>query len=288
MVRIGLVGLGNMGLPVSRRLATAFPDKFSVWARRSSSASPLAGVAGIASTVDELARNNDVILSLLPDIDDLSALMVENGAFDDAGQTLLIICSTSSPDAVRGLGAELLRRTDGRVRVVDAPVSGGTDGAEAGTLSIMVGGDDDDVARAMSILAPLGTARHLGPLGAGEIAKACNQMIVASTILALGEATAVAARAGLDVDAMWDLLSQGYAGSRVLTTRMRRLVDEDYTVSGPAKFMVKDLSFALEEAERTQTRTDLLRLLRDQFTQLTADGFGEQDISVTRAFVESR
>lgn len=231
---------------------------------------------------------SDILISLLPDVSQLEDALARSPEALGNAHLLIVVASTSSPEAVRRLAAELHDRHAGRIRLIDAPVSGGTDGAEAGTLSIMIGGSVHDAAEAIPVLSLFGTPRHLGPLGAGQIAKACNQLIVASTIFALGEATAVAARAGLDVRAMWELLAQGYAGSRVLTTRLDRLVSEDYSVSGPAKFMVKDLGFAREEARNTQTRTDLLNLLSDEFLQLVDAGFGEHDISVTRAFIESR
>jgi 2-hydroxy-3-oxopropionate reductase len=113
-------------------------------------------------------------------------------------------------------------------------------------------------------------------------------MIVAATVLALGEACVIADRSGLDIRTLLELLSGGYAGSRVLDTRMGRLIDKDYRPSGAAKYMVKDLTFAAAEAAKGRTVAAQLETLLEQFTLLTAAGFGDQDISVTRAFVESR
>jgi 2-hydroxy-3-oxopropionate reductase len=287
MTRVGLVGLGNMGRPIGDRLAAVFGRDLIVWARSAHSLGDLADRATIASDPAELAASSEILISLLPDVDQFTQLF-PHAVMEKAGPTLLVISSTSSPESVRRLRDELDVHTQGRVRVVDAPVSGGTDGARAGTLSVMVGGDEADVQMASPVLQVLGTPRHLGALGSGQVAKACNQMVVAATIFALGEATALASRAGLDVRAMWELLSQGYAGSRVLTTRMSRLVEQDYTVSGPARFMVKDLSIALQEGARTGTSTELLSFLLEQFSDLVQAGFGDLDIAVTRAFVESR
>ena len=150
-----------------------------------------------------------------------------------------------------------LRRPTGRVRVIDAPVSGGSEGAQAGTLSIMVGGDERDVNDAWPVLAACGNPVHLGPLGSGQVAKACNQMIVAATVLALGEAAVLADRSGLDLDELFRLLAGGYAGSRILETRGDRIVREDYSPSGAARYMVKDLRFAATVAQATGTHRGL-------------------------------
>ena len=225
---------------------------------------------------------------MVPDLPDVAAVLDgPDGLL--AGITrpmLVVICSTVSPAGIRALAADVRARTGGLAHVVDAPVSGGEEGARAGTLSVMVGGSDDDAAQACVELRPVGTPVHLGPLGAGQIAKACNQMIVAATVLALGEASVIAERAGLDVAALLDLLGGGYAGSRMLEVKKRRFAEHDHSPSGAAKFLVKDLGFATDEAERTGTATPQLDVLRSVFADLTASGLGDQDTSVVQAFIE--
>jgi 2-hydroxy-3-oxopropionate reductase len=201
---------------------------------------------------------------------------------------VLCVSSTVSPDAVRELDQQVRDATGGLLHVVDAPVSGGEEGAVAGTLSVMVGGAPDDVARVLEVYRAVGTPVHLGPLGAGQVAKACNQIIVAAQVLALGEAAVIAERAGLDVLAMFDLLGGGYAGSRILEVKKRRFAEHDHRPSGPARFMVKDLSAATEEARRTATPTPQTDLLLQVFTDLTRRGFGDLDTSVVQAYLESR
>jgi 2-hydroxy-3-oxopropionate reductase len=207
------------------------------------------------------------------------------GRFDDL---LLIIASTSSPVEVRDLGRRLTQETKGRVRVIDAPVSGGSEGAKAGTLSIMVGGDKRDVNDAWPVLAACGNPVHLGPLGSGQVAKACNQMIVAATVLALGEAAVLADRSGLDLDKLFRLLAGGYADSRILQTRGDRIVREDYSPSGAARYLVKDLGFAATVAQATGTNAVLLPVLKSAFEELTGSGYGDNDIAVTRRYVAQR
>lgn len=241
-------------------------------------------------TPRSLASSVDAILLMLPDLPEVEAVLsgpdgVLAGSFD---HLLLIISSTSSPTGVRELAHRLQRASHSVVAVVDAPVSGGSEGAVAGTLSIMVGGADDDVAQAIPILSACGNPVHLGPLGSGQVAKACNQMIVAATILALGEAAVLAHRSGLDLDQLFTLLAGGYAGSRLLDTRRERLVTEDYSPSGIARYMVKDLDFATAAIEATDTHPALLPAVRAAFAELTRLGLGEYDIAVTRRYTELR
>ncbi|WP_317983418.1 NAD(P)-dependent oxidoreductase [Microbacterium hominis] len=225
-VRLGVIGVGAMGAPMARRLLHA-RGSLSVFTR-SPRPDLEAGGATLVATPRELAARSDAILVMLPDLPELEAVLDgEDGLLAGADTLLLMIGSTSSPTGVRALAERLHRTSGGAIRVVDCPVSGGADGAEDGTLSIMIGGAGDDAARAAALLAPCGRAVHLGPLGAGEVAKACNQLVVAATITALGEATELAARSGLDLDALWALLSGGYAGSNLLTSRRHRLVSGD-------------------------------------------------------------
>ncbi|MGN7978823.1 NAD(P)-dependent oxidoreductase [Microbacterium sp. 22195] len=285
---VGMIGLGSMGAPVAKRILAA-RGELVIHARRPQPELVEAG-ATWSATPRELASRVDVLLSLLPDLPELEALLdSEDGLLAGAGDLLILIGSTSSAPAVRDLAERLHAQTDGRVRVVDCPVSGGEDGAKAGTLSIMLGGDDpDDVALAADVLAPCGTPVHLGPLGAGEVAKACNQLVVSATILALGEATVLADRSGLDLDRMWRLLAGGYAGSRLLEARRDKLVSGDDSPSGMAKYMVKDLGFASDIAAATGTRAALLPALRAAFDEIVDAGLGERDISVTRRLTAQR
>lgn len=141
---------------------------------------------------------------------------------------------------------------------------------------------------ALPVLAACGNPVHLGPLGSGQVAKACNQMIVASTMLALGEAAVLAERSGLDLERLFGLMAGGYADSRVLDTRGRRLIEQDYQPAAPARYLLKDLSFAAAVAEATDTTTVLLPAVHAAFAELTDAGLGEEDMAVTRRFVEQR
>ena len=245
--------------------------------------------AHIAQSARELAQRSDVILSVLPDLAQLEPLLPgDDGVL--AGierETTLVIASTSSPAAVRELAARLREQTDGVLHTLDAPASGGTDGAENATLSIMVGGASDDLERVLPVLTAMGRPTLLGPIGSGEVAKACNQMVVAATIVALSEATVLAERAGLDVARLLEVFAGGYAGSRLLESRKQRLIEKDYSVSGPAAFMVKDLDFARDEADATNTVAPQLTVLSRVFGELVNAGLGENDMTVVQEYISS-
>ncbi|WP_371031394.1 NAD(P)-dependent oxidoreductase [Pseudoclavibacter sp. JSM 162008] len=287
--RIGVLGLGAMGLPMAGHLLSAHGTLHLTGRRPERAAELVSAGATWHKTPRELAASSDAVLVMLPDLPELEAVLGgEDGLLAGAGELLIMVGSTVSPTGLRELADRLAAETDGRVRVVDSPVSGGEDGAKAGTLSIMLGGPDDDVATAASILNTCGRPVHLGPLGAGEVAKACNQMIVSSTILALGEASVLAERSGIDLGVLWDLLGGGYAGSNLLESRREKLVSGDDSPSGVAKYMVKDLTFAADVASATGTNPVLLPTLRAAFDELVDAGLGERDIAVTRRFVADR
>ncbi|WP_369047287.1 NAD(P)-dependent oxidoreductase [Sinomonas sp. P10A9] len=288
-IALGMIGLGAMGAPMARHLLSHH-GSLAITARRPQSELVSEG-AHWADTPRELAASVDALLVMLPDLPQLEDVLAGDegilAGVRDSGLTLMV-GSTSSATGLRDLAARLADETDGRVRVVDCPVSGGEDGAIAGTLSIMLGGTEPDAALARQLLAPCGSPVHLGPLGAGQVAKACNQLVVSATILALGEATVLAERSGIDLALMWDLLGGGYAGSRLLDSRREKLVSGDDSPSGVAKYMVKDLVSAEEIARATNTNPVLLPALRAAFDEIVASGLGDQDISVTRRFVAGR
>lgn len=284
---VGIIGLGAMGAPMARHLLHAH-SRLAFLNRSDRPDLTAAGATRLASA-RELAETASIVISMLPDLPELRPFLEgPDGLCDSSRPVLLVISSTSSPTGVRDLAEELHARTNGGIRVVDAPVSGGVDGAEAGRLSIMLGGEVDDATRVAEALAPCGTPVHLGPLGAGQVAKACNQMVVASTILALGEASVLAERSGIELGTMWSLLAGGYAGSNLLDSRKDKLVNGDYSPSGVARYLIKDLGFAADVAESTGTAAVLLPSLRRAFAELVSSGLGDRDISVTRHFVANR
>lgn len=286
---VGVIGLGAMGEPMARRLL-ARRGRLVISSRSPRPALVEAGAEAAASP-RELGERCGVVLSVLPDLAELEAALAgDDGLLAglEGRPLLLLIASTSSATGVRALADRLGSETGGLVHVVDSPVSGGVDGAEAGTLSIMIGGDPADAQRVAEILRPCGRSVYLGPLGAGEVAKACNQLVVAATITALSEATVLAERSGLDLDALWSLLGGGYAGSNLLTSRKDKLVSGDDSPWGIARYMAKDLRFVADIAQATATNAPLLPTLRAFFDEIIESGNGERDLTTARHVIAER
>lgn len=287
MTNVGFIGLGVMGRPMAGHLLTGLGAASSLTLHDVAPGRVrdlLDAGARWADSPAEVARAADVILVMVPDIPQVDQLL-DGPAGLLAGverPTVLVISSTVAPDGVRRLAERCAAASGGLLRVVDAPVSGGEVGARAGRLSIMVGGADADVAAVLPVLSLTGTPVHLGPLGAGQVAKACNQLICAASLAAIAEASVVAERAGLDVGRLLELLQGGYAGSNILADKGPRYAAKDYAVSGAAKFWVKDLRAYLDEAGRTGTRTVQGDRLLDVFTRLTERGWGDEDTAVVQ------
>lgn len=286
--RVGVIGVGFMGAPMARNLAKA-GHQVSYWHRNPAKVAHLRddGLTEVA-TPAALAQSNDFILVMLPDIPQLQELL---GGVDGllAGvdhPITFIISSTVSPTGVTELATELEQATNGLARLVDAPVSGGQQGAIEARLAIFVGGEESVAREAIAVLEGAGTPVYLGPIGSGQVVKACNQMIVASTFLALAEATVMAERVGVDVAAMLDILGKGLVSSRILDQAGYRFIDHDYRPSGPAKYMEKDLRFALDLASATTTSVPLTTTLLQTYSDLNARGLGDQDISVIQAYID--
>lgn len=286
---VGLIGLGNMGLPMALNYLKADIGGLLVTGRSRDRAESAVGAGAIwVGTSREVADSCSVIVIMVPDLPQVEELLFGHDSISTSSSTLtVVVCSSVSPVGLRETAERLSATTAGRMTVVDAPVSGGTEGAESGTLSIMVGGDIDSVQSVFPVLATFGTPVHLGPLGSGEIAKACNQLIVAATISAISEASVIAERSGLDLEALLSLLQGGYAGSRVLETKKQRIIDGDYTPTGIARYMVKDLGFAAAAASATDTATPVLDVLRASFEGLVSAGLGDLDLAVVHRYIQS-
>jgi 2-hydroxy-3-oxopropionate reductase len=283
---VGFVGLGVMGRPMARNLLRA-GHRVVVWNRSAGPAAELATAgATVARTPAELATAAPVVLTMLPDLPQVEEVLQRDDgllAGMDRG-SVLVVMGTVSPVAVRDLGARL---EPAGVAVVDAPVSGGDVGAEQATLSIMVGGSPEDVARVRPYLEAMGTTvDHLGPLGAGQLAKACNQIVVAATLTALSEALVLARRGGLDPQRVFAVLGGGLAASRVLEVKGPKLLGGDFRPGGAAAFQHKDLGFALAAAREEGVALPLTALVDQLYGAARWNGFGDDDHSVVVRVIE--
>jgi 2-hydroxy-3-oxopropionate reductase len=283
---VGFVGLGVMGRPMARNLLRA-GHRVVVWNRSAGPAAEL-GAAGatVARTPAELAAAATVVLAMLPDLPQVEELLHrDDGLLAGMGPgSVLVVMGTVSPVAVRGLGARL---EPAGVAVVDAPVSGGDVGAEEATLSIMVGGSPEAAARVRPYLEAMGTTvDHLGALGAGQLAKACNQIVVAATLTALSEALVLARKGGLDPQRVFAVLGGGLAASRVLEVKGPKLLGGDFRPGGAAAFQHKDLGFALAAARDEEVALPLTALVDQLYGAARWNGFGDDDHSVVVRVIE--
>lgn len=283
---VGFVGLGLMGAPMAANLVRA-GWRVIGWNRSPAAVRDLEllGGAGAGNVAD--LRDEPVIIFMLPDLPFIEE--ASDGLLDawrqkpPAPGTLVVVMSSVSPVGVQAFGLAVAQASAGNASVLDAPVSGGTVGAQRGTLAIMAGGTTDDFDRARPVLDAMGTSvRRLGGLGAGSLAKACNQLVVGTTTAALAEAAELAERSGLDVAALFEVLSGGLAASRVLDVVGPRLAAKDYAPTGPAKFMLKDLSFVRDSADIAGTATPMAAAGLALYAELVAQGLGDQDLAVVR------
>ncbi len=270
-MRVGIIGLGIMGAPMARNLLRA-GHAVTVHGRTPARVEPLvtAGAAA-AGSPEELARAVDAVITMLPDTPDVESVM--GRVIDAASPGLLAIdMSTIAPAAARALAA---RAAAVGVALLDAPVSGGEQGAVAGTLSIMVGGERAAFERAAPIFAALGTrATHMGGPGQGQMAKLVNQVVGATTLAAVAEGVVLAARAGLDPDAVVQALGGGAAASWMVAEQAPRMQRRDFAPGFMVRLQQKDLRLALAAAADLGVSLPATALVHQLFAAVEAQGGG--------------
>jgi 3-hydroxyisobutyrate dehydrogenase-like beta-hydroxyacid dehydrogenase len=279
MERIGFVGLGTMGASMAANLLRAGAP-LTVWNRTPGRSADLAEEgAAVAATPAELAAAVDVIVVCVSDTPDVESVLFgpDGVAAGVKPGSLVVDCSTISPGATRGFGERLAAAGVG---MVDAPVSGGSEGARLGTLTIFAGGSDADVARALPVLQAIGkTITHLGPLGNGQAAKAVNQVIISGAYLGVAEGIVLGIRAGLEPRQLVAALSGGAAQSWVLANRADRMIDGAYPLGFRVALHRKDLAIALKLATELGLDLPVTALTAALENDLMAAGFGDEDMS---------
>lgn len=264
--KITLIGTGLMGAPMARNLMKAGHD-LTVWNRSAERAAPLvAEGAKTAATAAQAITGVEVVISMLSDGHATGALLAE----DDFGRALAegmlwIDMSSAKPEHARAQSAQLAKRG---VAHLDAPVSGGTKGAEAGSLAIMVGGEEPTFEAAKEVLMAMGRPVYVGPSGAGQLCKLANQTIVAVTIAAVAEATLLAEKGGADPAALRAALKGGFADSVILQQHGQRMSDGNFTPGGLSRLQRKDLDNTLAEAGALGLELPATQAVRDRFNHL--------------------
>jgi 3-hydroxyisobutyrate dehydrogenase len=246
---VGFIGLGIMGQGMAHNLLKAGFD-LMVWNRTASKADALVSEgAARAGSPEDLARQCDVIIICVSDTPDVEAVLFdESGVFHGArAGSLVVDCSTISPIKTQQFAAKLAEKG---VQMLDAPISGGSEGAALGTLSIMVGGETEQVERAMPYLEAMGKSiTHVGGNGAGQMVKLVNQILVVNSMLALGEAMLFAQAGGLDLEKTLQAVEGGAAGSWTLSNRGPQVIERDWRPGFMIDLQQKDLRLILEAAD---------------------------------------
>lgn len=276
-LRVAVLGTGLMGAPMARRLAEA-GHGVTVWNRTRAKAEPLAAHGcRIAASAAEAVRDADAAITMLEHGPVVADVLFAQGAAEALPRGGLVVdMSSIKPREARDHAARLAERGIGHL---DAPVSGGTLGAAAGTLAIMCGGDAKDFERAAPLFAPLGHATHVGPHGAGQLAKLANQMIVGITIGAVAEALLLAAKGGADMARVREAMRGGFADSRILEVHGQRMVERDFAKRGALAVQLKDIRNALETAAELGFDAPVTVRFEALFAEAASHGFAELDHS---------
>jgi 2-hydroxy-3-oxopropionate reductase len=285
---VGFVGLGIMGAFMAGNLLEAGYE-LVVHNRTRTKAERLAQRgARAADSPREVAEGSDVIITMLPGPPQVEEVVAGDGGLLEGARegSLIIDMSTSSPI----LAQELARAARNKaVGMLDAPVSGGDVGARDGTLSIMVGGEENDFERARPLFRVMGeTVVHVGGVGAGQVVKACNQIVVALVIEAIAEALVLGSKAGVDPDRVVEVLSGGLASNKVLEVKGEKFLSHEFAPGGKVEYHRKDLGIALEAGKEYEVTLPVAAFVDQMFGVLEAKGRGGWDHSALLTLLEER
>jgi 2-hydroxy-3-oxopropionate reductase len=282
--KVGFVGLGIMGAAMAGNLLEAKHEL--VVHTRTKAEQLISYGALVADSPREVAQVSDIIITMLPGPPEVDEVIAgEGGLLEGAREGSLIVeMSTSSPLLARELAHAARERG---VRMLDGPVSGGDLGARDGTLSIMVGGEDDDFERARPLFEVMGeTVVHVGGAGAGQVVKACNQIVVALAIEAVAEALVLGSKAGVAPDRVIEVLSGGLAANKVLDVKGEKFLSHDFTPGGKVEYHRKDLGIALAAGREYGVTLPVTALVEQMFGVLEAKGRGGWDHSALLTLIE--
>ncbi|MBI2306496.1 MAG: NAD(P)-dependent oxidoreductase [Rhodocyclales bacterium] len=276
-MNVGFIGLGLMGRPLALHLAAA-GHTLHLWARRPASLEPFKNVDAHAHTsATEVARHSDVVITMVADAPDVRDVTLgDDGIAAGAKKGLIVVdMSTINPNSAREIGAALAAKG---IDFLDAPVSGGQVGAINATLTIMVGGKAEVFEKVKPLFEKMGKSITLiGDSGAGQVAKACNQILTGVGILAVAEAFNFAAKSGVDAGRVREALLGGFAYSRILENHGQRMLDRNFKPGFKAWMHQKDLRIVMEEAHRLGLMLPSSAATAQLFNALVGSGMGEDD-----------
>lgn len=286
--KVGFIGLGIMGKPMAKNLLEA-GHELVVYNRTTEKAEELAGDgATVAGSPKEVAEQSDVIITMLPDSPQVEEVLAgEGGILEGIREGSLIVdMSTISPVVTKELAA---KAGEHGASMLDAPVSGGDVGAIDGTLSIMVGGSEADFERAGPLFEAMGkTITHVGEVGAGQVVKAANQIVVALTIEAVSEALVLGSKAGVDPAKILDVLGGGLAGNKVMEVKREKMLGHSFDPGFKIELHHKDLGIALATGREYGVSLPVTAVVDQMLEALKAKGRGDRDHSAILTLIEEQ
>jgi 2-hydroxy-3-oxopropionate reductase len=285
--KVGFIGLGIMGGPMAKNLMEAGYE-LVLYNRTREKAEDLAGDgdAEVAGSPKEVAESSDVIVTMLPDSPDVRDVVTgEAGALEGIKEgALLVDMSTISPVVTEELAEKVRERG---ASMLDAPVSGGDVGAIEGTLSIMVGGSEEDFERAKPLFEVMGkTVTHVGPTGAGQVTKAANQVVVALTIEAVSEALVLGSKGGVAPEKILDVLSGGLAGNKVMEVKREKFLSHTFDPGFRSELHHKDLGIALAAGREYGVVLPVTAIVDQMLLVMKRKGWGGEDHSALLRVIE--
>ena len=276
-MKIGFIGTGLMGLPMAKNLLKS-GFKLKAFNRSINKAESLKEFgAEISKTLGEVVKDNDFIITMLTDDGAVDAIMNNSDFLDnlESGSTVIDM-SSIKPTTATKYGNNFKSKN---VNYLDAPVSGGTIGAEEASLAIMVGGNQSVFDNSIDILKAMGNPTLVGPIGSGQVSKLANQIIVGITIGAVAEAITLCEKAGADPIKLIKALTGGWADSKILQTHGKRMIDKDFSPKGKTSTHLKDMNNILECANSYNTHLPISSLVKEMYKSLVDNGHGNTDHS---------
>jgi len=277
MKKIGFIGIGLMGFPMAKNILKA-GYSLKAFNRSPNKAEQLKEFgAEITTSIDDVVNNSDVVITMLTDDTAINEVMDSPNFLENLKSSATVIdMSSVKPTTATKYGNNLKSKN---IRYLDAPVSGGTIGAEEASLAIMVGGEQDVFNEAFDVLKAMGNPTLVGPVGSGQVSKLANQIIVGLTIGAVAEAITLCEKAGANPNKMIKALSGGWADSKILQTHGKRMIDKDFTPKGRTSVHLKDMNNILECANSHNTHLPISNLVKEMYKTLVNNGQGETDHS---------
>ena len=278
-MKVAFIGMGTMGVGMARNILKAGHDVIVHNRTRHKEESLAAEGAQRAASPREASAGAEIIVVCVSDTPDVEEIILgDEGVIHGAARGSIVVDnSTISPGATRRVADRL---ADKGVSMLDAPVSGGSEGAQNGTLSIMVGGEAAVFEKALPILKAMGkTITHVGEIGAGQVTKAINQIVITGTYLTMAEGLAIGMKAGLDMEKVLQAIGGGAAASWVLQNRGRNVIDNTYPLGFRLSLHHKDLNIALETARELGATLPATALVAQMENGLIERGFGDDNIS---------